>query len=529
MSHSRSSSQNTPNIKDQLTPITPLFASFSKTALGISPSLMKVITILNTSPTSRSSNFLKTLVTITQDVPFFIRIRNEINESAHRSCCQYMHYLFKNKNDVVFNVGDQGDLFYVILNGTVKVLVPTVISEEETQLMQVSTLEAGCSFGELALLKSQPRAATIICDTNTHFAILEKHDYLRILGENSTTKLDDLIEFLGSLPVFSKWAKRELVKLSYYFTPISFKRNQVIYRENDSPKDVYIITKGEVELYRKVSIELPIMDTKSNQYGRPKFIKKKSKFQQARLAIKSKGEFVGHEEIIKGTNRLTSCKCYSETVEMLSISKLEFKRRIRSEDALNQFMDYNKIKELHREKIVKDLKDIQSNSTLLLSIRKNNQPSLSEDDDVKPTVHRSNCFLKPFKSSTATIYYENTEDGSYMISPKPASSFLRRKSSLNSLMSDQLSKFEDNLQISRQETRHRFSSFDLSGYSYAKALSPNSSLQGFIHFDKPQKTEKIKASKPPEEMSAIKAKLLRCNILGPSRRSFSNSLFSPKT
>ncbi len=52
-------------------------------------------------------------------------------------------------------------------------------------LKEVKVLRAGESFGELALLrgKNTPRAATIICKEQTHFAYLEREDFLLILSK----------------------------------------------------------------------------------------------------------------------------------------------------------------------------------------------------------------------------------------------------------------------------------------------------------------------------------------------------------
>ncbi len=47
--------------------------------------------------------------------------------------------------------------------------------------MKVSVLETGQQFGEMALLSNKPRLATIICEKNTHFAVLNKKDFNNIL------------------------------------------------------------------------------------------------------------------------------------------------------------------------------------------------------------------------------------------------------------------------------------------------------------------------------------------------------------
>ena len=54
---------------------------------------------------------------------------------------------------------------------------------KETQLfyVEVSILKEGFAFGELALIDNKPRAATIKCKENTHFAVLDKVHFDRIL------------------------------------------------------------------------------------------------------------------------------------------------------------------------------------------------------------------------------------------------------------------------------------------------------------------------------------------------------------
>ena len=42
-------------------------------------------------------------------------------------------------------------------------------------------LTLGKSFGELALINNKPRAATIKCLTDCHFAVISKNVYERIL------------------------------------------------------------------------------------------------------------------------------------------------------------------------------------------------------------------------------------------------------------------------------------------------------------------------------------------------------------
>lgn len=56
------------------------------------------------------------------------------------------------------------------------------IGERNVVLTEVRVLEIGNSFGELALIENKPRAATIKCKENCHFAVLDKQFFGHILS-----------------------------------------------------------------------------------------------------------------------------------------------------------------------------------------------------------------------------------------------------------------------------------------------------------------------------------------------------------
>ena len=51
-----------------------------------------------------------------------------------------------------------------------------------SRFKEVARLTDGCSFGELALLKNEGRAATIQCVNKTSFATLHRKDYVWTIG-----------------------------------------------------------------------------------------------------------------------------------------------------------------------------------------------------------------------------------------------------------------------------------------------------------------------------------------------------------
>jgi putative ABC transport system ATP-binding protein len=93
--------------------------------------------------------------------------------------------------EVVIRQGDPGELFYLIRSGTVDVVV-----EEDGVTRTVADLGEGQYFGEAALLRDEPRNATIIAKTKCVFYTLGKADFKDVLAR-SKTFVDELRSVLA--------------------------------------------------------------------------------------------------------------------------------------------------------------------------------------------------------------------------------------------------------------------------------------------------------------------------------------------
>lgn len=76
--------------------------------------------------------------------------------------------------DVLAQEGRPGRLFYVIEDGSAKVLVGG---------REVARLKPGESFGEMALLDQGPRAATVIADSPMTVYVIDARDFSSLLDE----------------------------------------------------------------------------------------------------------------------------------------------------------------------------------------------------------------------------------------------------------------------------------------------------------------------------------------------------------
>jgi CRP-like cAMP-binding protein len=225
-----------------------------------------------------------------------------------------------------------GKKFYIIIEGKVSILIPFTNSDGEIDMKNVARLDNGMAFGELALIKDQPRAASVLCETDCHFAVLSKEDYLNIIGKIEARKLDVFIEFLSFIPTFRTWTKKKLELLTYHFTKVDFKRKQDVFTIGSPPENVYIVVEGEFELWKPMAAKT-FRDKTEN------FILK--------FALLGRGEVFGDEEVLNDRSHSMICTCYTTTGKLLAIKAEDFRMKV-TEDFAEIFKNKEKTKNVMR-------------------------------------------------------------------------------------------------------------------------------------------------------------------------------------
>lgn len=87
--------------------------------------------------------------------------------------------------EMIFRQGDEGDCAYFIHEGDVE-----IISHMDGSDKVVATLHPGQYFGEMALIASQPRNATVRAASRTKVAVLGKQNFLTMLSVMPSTRED---------------------------------------------------------------------------------------------------------------------------------------------------------------------------------------------------------------------------------------------------------------------------------------------------------------------------------------------------
>jgi CRP/FNR family transcriptional regulator/CRP/FNR family cyclic AMP-dependent transcriptional regulator len=84
------------------------------------------------------------------------------------------------KDAVIFFENEEGDFFFMILEGRIKV---TILGDDGREVI-LSMLGQGDFFGEMALLDNEPRSATAIAVEESELLSLHRNDFQAVLSDN---------------------------------------------------------------------------------------------------------------------------------------------------------------------------------------------------------------------------------------------------------------------------------------------------------------------------------------------------------
>jgi serine/threonine protein phosphatase PrpC len=96
---------------------------------------------------------------------------------------------YKNGETIIVE-GDKGEELYIVLSGHAKVL---------RNGAELATLNAGDHFGEMALVRSQPRSATVRSDGSSELMVIRRSEFFEILRKEHQLAVKLLWQFLGVL------------------------------------------------------------------------------------------------------------------------------------------------------------------------------------------------------------------------------------------------------------------------------------------------------------------------------------------
>lgn len=149
----------------------------------------------------------------------------------------------------VIRQGDRGDFFYLLDEGSAEVLIRQPGQKESEKVLDYAP---GDSFGELALLHGDVRAATVRATSNGKVWKLDRDTFRRILMTHAFNKQREAETFVKSIPLFASLTKYELFRLVDSLLPEAFQDGDVIIKEGEPGDKFYIISEGCVVCTKSV-------------------------------------------------------------------------------------------------------------------------------------------------------------------------------------------------------------------------------------------------------------------------------------
>mmetsp|Transcript_107361 Transcript_107361/g.309071 ORF Transcript_107361/g.309071 Transcript_107361/m.309071 type:complete len:830 (+) Transcript_107361:192-2681(+) len=218
-------------------------------------------------PESRSEDDVSNILHFASDVKFL----QKLAETEVRPLCRAMTLEVFAAKDVVFKVGDEGDKFYIILTGSVSVLIPPAKEcpndihpqgsctcpqrGEDT----VIALDKGQGFGELALQSSgSTRSATVVTNEATELLIVTQKDFDVHAGKLHRMYISQRVRFLRRFPKIEDALQRSVVNakdiaaIANCLQERSLSGGELLARQGDPVEGMTFVRSGQLAMLRLV-------------------------------------------------------------------------------------------------------------------------------------------------------------------------------------------------------------------------------------------------------------------------------------
>jgi CRP-like cAMP-binding protein len=173
-----------------------------------------------------------------------------LNEAQVKQVYDVMKRVTVKKGDVVIRQGDEGDWFYVVEDGELSVTIQA--GDGPPMHILNYTTDGGKTnpcFGELALMYSKPRAATVTAETDGSLWAMDRRSFRAILMKSSS---ESLVKTLRSVKILSSLSVSQLQRLQDKLSEMSFKEGEFIITQGDTNStSLYLLSDGRVSITRK--------------------------------------------------------------------------------------------------------------------------------------------------------------------------------------------------------------------------------------------------------------------------------------
>jgi len=187
-----------------------------------------------------------------------------LNETQAQQVYDVMKRVPVKQGEVVIRQGDAGDWFYVVDAGEFSVTLSQ--ADKQVEILKYTT-QGGTNpcFGELALMYSKPRAATVTAAKDGVLWAMDRRSFRAILMKSSATSM---VRTLRSVDVLKSMTVGQLQRLQDMLTEMTFSDGESVITQGEHSETFYVIVEGRVRCTKRepTGPEIELMQLGEGQY-----------------------------------------------------------------------------------------------------------------------------------------------------------------------------------------------------------------------------------------------------------------------
>ncbi len=212
----------------------------------------------------------------------------------------------------IISRGEEGDRFYLITHGKAKVVVDDSIK---------AVLGKGDYFGEISLLRNEPRNATVQAISEGSVLVLEKERFLELVREEPivTKRLERVLSvrpILSQLTFLSGLSADQLARLSICFTKCTRQKGDRVIEQEERGDAFFVLASGEATVL-----------VKDRQGG------------ERIVAKMGPGDVFGEIALFRRIPRTATVEITSENAELLQLKEKDFHALMESIPSLSFYLN----------------------------------------------------------------------------------------------------------------------------------------------------------------------------------------------
>lgn len=163
------------------------------------------------------------------------------------------------KGDIVIKQGDDADYCYATESGSLDVYVQPPGTPAEVALrapandlgQKVATYGPGATFGDLALLYMQPRAASVVATSDCVLWALDRLSFRTILAHSDVQRRIMLDAFMKQVPLLQHLREDERLRVCDAIEFVEYPAGETVLREGDIGTQFFMIVSGVAEVIKQ--------------------------------------------------------------------------------------------------------------------------------------------------------------------------------------------------------------------------------------------------------------------------------------